>query len=118
MPELSPTDTNSDDRKTLHIQSVTKLLNDLTDSTIAIFTDCNSLINPGLTGAGALIFRAGKLTKAVSSNSTNYHGETDAILLAVNIVSPPKIKGGGVLVFKIWTKRGVMKKLLRNMGVC
>ena len=27
--------------------------------------------------------------------------------------SPPKIKGGGV-VFKISTKRGVMKKLLRN----
>ena len=32
---------------------------------------------------------------------------------------PPKIRGegGGVLVFEIWTKRGFMKKLLRNRGV-
>ena len=33
---------------------------------------------------------------------------------------PPKIngwRGEGVLVFEISTKRGVMKKLLRNMGV-
>ena len=106
MPELSPTDTNSDDRKTLHIQSVNKLLNDMTDSTIAIFTDCNSLINPGFTGAGALIFRAGKLTKAVSSNSTNYHGETDAILLAVNIVSPLKLRGEGFLFSKFGQRGG------------
>ena len=74
------------DRKTLHIQFVTKLLNDMKDSTNAIFTDGSSLINPGPTGAGAVIFRAGmnkppiKLAKAVSSNSTNYHEEIDAIL--------------------------------------
>ena len=49
----------------------------------------SSLITPGSTGAGAIIFRAGmnkptvKLAKAVSSNSTNYHGEIDAILLAL-----------------------------------
>ena len=30
---------------------------------------------------------------------------------------PLKIKGGGVLIFKTWTKGGVMKKLLRNRGV-
>ena len=33
------------------------------------------------------------------------------------IVSSPPLKLGGVLVFKIWTKRGVMKKLLRNRGL-
>ena len=59
------------------------------DSTIAIITDCSSFINPGPTGTGAVIFRAGmneppiKLAKALSSNSTNYHGEIDAILLAL-----------------------------------
>ena len=51
-PQLPPTDPNSADRKTLHIQFVTKLLNDMKDSTIAIFTDVSSLINPGPTGAG------------------------------------------------------------------
>ena len=30
--------------------------------------------------------------------------------------SPPKIRGA-VLIFEIWTKRGLMKKLLRNRGV-
>ena len=30
---------------------------------------------------------------------------------------PPVKLGGGVLVFKIWTKRGLMKKLLRNKGL-
>ena len=30
---------------------------------------------------------------------------------------PPKIRGRGVLVFEIWTKRGVMKKLLRSRGL-
>ena len=33
-----------------------------------------------------------------------------------NIVSSP-LKLGGVLVFEIWTKRVVMKKLLRNRGL-
>ena len=85
-PELPPKDRNSEDRKTFHIQFVTKLLNYMKDSTNAIFTDGSSLINPGPTGAGAVIFRAGmnkapiKLPKAVSSNSTNYHREIDAIL--------------------------------------
>ena len=88
-PELSPTDTNSEDRKTLHIQFVTKLPNGMKDSTIAIFTDGSSMTNPGPTGAGAVIFSAGrnkppiKLAKAVSSNITNCHGEIDAILLAL-----------------------------------
>ena len=47
------------------------------DSTIAIITDCSSFINPGPTGAGAVIFRAGmneppiKLAKAVSSYNIN-----------------------------------------------
>ena len=69
-PELPPTDTNSEDRKTLHIQFVTKLLNDMKESTIAIFTDGSSLINPEPTGAGADICSAGmnkppiKLAKA------------------------------------------------------
>ena len=59
------------------------------DSTIAIFTDGSSLIYPGPTGAGAVISSAGmnkppiRLAKAVSSNSTNYHGEIDDILLAL-----------------------------------
>ena len=59
------------------------------DSKIAIFTDGSSLVNPGPTGAGSVIFRVGankppiKLAKAVSSNNTNYHGEIDAILLAM-----------------------------------
>ena len=30
---------------------------------------------------------------------------------------PSPLKLGGVLVFEIWTKRGVMKKLLRNRGL-
>ena len=34
----------------------------------------------------------------------------------MNIVSSP-LKLGRFLVFKIWTKREVMKKLLRNRGV-
>ena len=91
-PELPPTDTNSEDRKTLHIQFVTKLLNDMKDSTIAIFTDDSGLINPGPTGAMAVIFSAGmnkpsiKLAKAVSSNCTNYHGEIDTILLALKYI--------------------------------
>ena len=78
--KLPPTDTKSEDRKTLHIQFVTKLLNDMKDCTIAIFTDDSSLINPGPTGAGAVIFRVGmneppiKLARAGSSNSTSYHG--------------------------------------------
>ena len=56
------------------------------DSTIAIFIDGSSLINLGPAGEGAVIFRASmnkppiKLAKAVFSNSTNYHGEIDAIL--------------------------------------
>ena len=85
-PELTRTDTNSEDRKTLYIQFITKLLNYMKDSAIAIFTDGSSLINPGPTGAGTLIFRAGtinkspvKLAKAVSSNSTNYHGEIEEL---------------------------------------
>ena len=59
------------------------------DSTIVIFTDCSSFINPGPTGTGAVIFRAGmnkppiKLAKVVSSNCTNCHGEIDDILLAL-----------------------------------
>ena len=63
------------------------------DSTIAIFTDGSSLINPGPTGAGAVTFSAGmnkppiKLAKAVSSNRTNYHGEIDAILALKHILS-------------------------------
>ena len=71
------------------MQSATKLLNDIKDSTIANFTDGSSLINLEYTGTGAVIFRAGmnkppiKLAKAVSSNNTNYHGEIDAILLAL-----------------------------------
>ena len=35
-------------------------------------------------------------------------------MVASHIV-PPKIRG--FLIFEIWTKRGVMKKLLRNRGV-
>ena len=63
------------------------------DSSFAIFTDGSSLINPEPTGAGAVILRAGmnkppsKLAKAVSSNSTNYHGEIDAILALKHILS-------------------------------
>ena len=46
-------------------------------------------MNPGPTGAGALIFRVGmnktptKPPEAVFLNSTKYHGEIDAILLAL-----------------------------------
>ena len=59
------------------------------DSTTAMFTGGSSLINPGPTGAGTVIFSAGmnkppiKLGKAVYSNRTNYHGKIDAILLAL-----------------------------------
>ena len=55
-PGLPLTDTNSKDRKTLHIQFATKLLNDMKDSTIAIFADGSSSRNPGPIGAGAVIF--------------------------------------------------------------
>ena len=60
------------------------------DSTISIFTDGSSLINPTeRTGAKAVIFRTGvneppiKLSKVVFWNSTKYHKEIDAILLAL-----------------------------------
>ena len=60
------------------------------DSTTSIFTDGSSLINPTeRTGAKAVIFPTGvneppiKLSKAFSSNSTNYHEKIDAILLAL-----------------------------------
>ena len=61
-PQLPQTDTNTEDIKTSHIQFVTKILNDMKDSTIAIFTDgsMSSLINPRPTGAEAVIFRADK----------------------------------------------------------
>ena len=66
------------------------------DSTIAIFTDGSSLINPGPTCAGSVTFRAGikkpplKLEKAVPSSNTNCHSEIDAILLALKyILSAP-----------------------------
>ena len=36
----------------------------------------------------------------------------DTLSLYIYMFPPPKIRGS--LVFKIWTKRGVMKKLLRN----
>ena len=85
-PELLPTGINSEDRKTLHIQFVTKLLNDMKDSTIAIFTNGSSLINPGPTSVRTVIFtaRMNKPTIKVSSNSTTYHGEIVAILLVIN----------------------------------
>ena len=62
------------------------------NSTIAIFTDSSSLINPGPTCACSLTFRAGinkppiKLEKAVPSNNTNYHCEIDAILPALRYI--------------------------------
>ena len=81
-PELPLADTNSDDRKTLHIHFVAKLLNDMKDNTTAIFTYGGSFTNPGPAGAGAVIFRAGsmnelpiKLAKTAFSKSTNNHGE-------------------------------------------
>ena len=89
-PELLLTGINSEDRKTLHIQFVAKLLNDMKDSTIAIFTNGSSLINPGPTSVRTVIFTARmnkptiKLAKAVSSNSTTYHGEIVAILLVIS----------------------------------
>ena len=58
--------------------------------------DGSSLINPGPTGAAAVISSAGmnkppiKLAKPVSSNTTNYHGETDAILLTLTHILSPK----------------------------
>ena len=67
-PELPPTDTNRKDRKSLYIQFV---VNDMKDSTTAIFTDGSSLINPGPPGPRGVTFRAGmneppiKLAKAV-----------------------------------------------------
>lgn len=80
-------------RKTLYIQFVTKVLNDMRSSTISIFSSSgSSLRNPGPTGTGAVILRAGinkppiKLAKVVSSNSTNDHGEVDAILLALKYI--------------------------------
>lgn len=90
-PELHlPTDINSEDRITLHIQFIIKLLNDMNDSTTAIFTDGSSLVNPGPTGAGSVVFRAGinePPIKTVSSNSTNYYGEIDVVLLALKHIS-------------------------------
>ena len=39
------------------------------------------------------------------------------IYIGKNIVSSPSKIRRGVLVFGIWTMRGVMKKLLRNRGL-
>ena len=39
-------------------------------------------------------------------------------MLYLHSFLPPKIRGGGgVLVFELWTKSGVIKKLLRNRGL-
>ena len=94
-PKLPPTDTHSGDKKTWHIQFVTKLLHEMKDSATAIFTDGGILINAGPTGAWAETFRAilnkppcrNKLSKAISSNSITYHGEIGAILLTLKHIS-------------------------------
>ena len=96
--QLSQSNINSEGRKTLHIHFVTKLLNDMKDSTPATLTDGSSLINARPTGAGVVIFGANinespvKLAKAFSSNSTSYHGEIDAILLVITHIFSTKSK--------------------------
>ena len=42
---------------------------------------------------------------------------THIYLCYIFILHSPPLKLGGVLVFQIWTKRGVVKKLLSNRGV-
>ena len=42
---------------------------------------------------------------------------TNELIHSGIIVSSPLKLGRGVLVFEIWTKRRVMKKLLRNRGL-
>ena len=67
-------------------------------STLATLTYGSSLINAGPTGAGVVIFGANvnelpiELAKAFSSNNTSYHGEIDAILLAIKHIFSTKSK--------------------------
>ena len=64
-----------------------------TANDIIAFTDGSALGNPGPCGAGAAIFWNGMLShpthhiKPVSANSSSYHGELQAILLALQAVA-------------------------------
>ena len=62
------------------------------NSATSIFTDGSTLLNPGPSRAGALILSTGmnkppiKIATTFSSNSTNYHAEIHAIILALNYI--------------------------------
>ena len=61
---------------------------------------------------------ASEAVDKITTDQKDYHKCSLCVIvccIAKAIVSSPlKLGGGGVLVFEIWTKRGVMKKLLRN----
>ena len=76
------------------IQALTATLSYLqaTHNDIVIFTDGSALSNPGPCGAGAVIYWKGINseptchTRAVAARSSSYHGELQAIDLALNTV--------------------------------
>jgi len=77
----------------------TEFLSKLDHNKVVVFTDGSALGNPGPCGAGAAIFLYGmdtdpiKLHKAISTNSTSYHGELAAIKLALEyLVSTNSMK--------------------------
>ena len=105
VPEPSPTDINSENRKPLNIHFVTELLSDMKGTTIAIFIDGNHLTNPGPAGAGAVIFRPGMnkppLNLGCFLNSTNYHGEIDVILQSLEHIlsAQSKVSANTIHIF-------------------
>ena len=71
-------------------QFVINSLNSIPENSMIAFTDGSAIPNPGPCGASAVIFSNGLnsqpiiLSKSISKYSSSYHGELEAINLAVN----------------------------------
>ncbi len=71
----------------------TGFLNSLDNCAIIAFTDGSALANPGPCGAGAALYLGGphcnpvQLTRPVSHKSTSYHGELQAVDLALDYIT-------------------------------
>jgi ribonuclease HI len=90
--KFGSSNSRSDVQKEAALTTAIQYLN-ATSTDIVAFTDGSALGNPGPCGAGAAIYWNGisgqptHHTKAVSKNSSSYHGELQAILLALDAVA-------------------------------
>jgi ribonuclease HI/retron-type reverse transcriptase len=85
---------NSKNRTTVQAEEARRIteqqLRETDDNTIIAFTDGSALGNPGPCGAAAIIYANGidsqpmAIRKAVSKKSTSYHGELQAIYIAMD----------------------------------